>query len=129
MQLRERNRGSSPMIGLTPLIDVVFILLIFFMLASSFLDWKGFEMSVAITDGNATSQSDVRPVTINVDADGKLSLSGEAVSLSALAPMLVRDHANVPVRLRPINGANLQHLIEVMDALSRGGVTDVDLVE
>ncbi|WP_430470491.1 ExbD/TolR family protein [Thalassospira lucentensis] len=129
MQLRERNRGSSPMIGLTPLIDVVFILLIFFMLASSFLDWKGFEMSVAITDGKATSQSDVLPVTINVDANGKLSLSGEAVSLSALAPMLVRDHANAPVRLRPINGANLQHLIEVMDALGRGGVTDVDLVE
>ena len=51
------------------------------------------------------------------------------MSLSALAPMLVRDHANAPVRLRPINGANLQHLIEVMDALGRGGVTDVDLVE
>jgi len=129
MQLRERNRGSSPMIGLTPLIDVVFILLIFFMLASSFLDWKGFEMSVAVTDGKSTSQSDVRPVTINVDANGKLSLNGEAVSLSALAPMLVRDHASAPVRLRPINGANLQHLIEVMDALGRGGVTDVDLVE
>ncbi|NIZ03489.1 ExbD/TolR family protein [Thalassospira lucentensis] len=129
MQLRERNRGSSPMIGLTPLIDVVFILLIFFMLASSFLDWKGFEMSVAITDGKSTSQSDVRPVTIDVNANGALSLNGEAVSLSGLPQMLLRDHSDAPVRLRPVNGASLQHLINVMDALGRGGVTNVDLVE
>lgn len=129
MQLRERNRGSSPMIGLTPLIDVVFILLIFFMLASSFLDWKGFEMSVSITDGKTTSQSDVRPVTVNVDANGGLSINSEAVSLSNLAPTLVRDYAGSPVRLRPINGASLQHLIDVMDALGRGGVTDVEFIE
>lgn len=129
MQLRERNRGSSPMIGLTPLIDVVFILLIFFMLASSFLDWKGFEMSVAITDGKSTSQTDVRPVTIDVNANGALSLNGEAVSLSGLPQMLLRDHSGAPVRLRPVNGASLQHLINVMDALGRGGVTNVDLVE
>jgi len=129
MQLRERSRGSSPMIGLTPLIDVVFILLIFFMLASSFLDWKGFEMSVSITDGKSTSQSDVRPVTVNVDANGGLSINSEAVSLSGLVTTLKRDHNESPVRLRPVNGANLQHLIDVMDALGRGGVTDVEFVE
>ncbi|RCK41425.1 biopolymer transporter ExbD [Thalassospira profundimaris] len=129
MQLRERNRGSSPMIGLTPLIDVVFILLIFFMLASSFLDWKGFEMSVSITDGKATSQSDVRPVTVNVDANGGLSINGEAVSLSGLVPALQSDYGGSPVRLRPVNGASLQHLVDVMDALGQGGVTDVEFIE
>ncbi|MEQ9348125.1 MAG: biopolymer transporter ExbD [Thalassospira sp.] len=129
MQLRERNRGTTPMIGLTPLIDVVFILLIFFMLASSFLDWKGFEMSVSITDGKSTAQSDVRPITINVDANGGLSINSEAVSLSGLVPAIKRDHDGSPVRLRPVNGANLQHLIDVMDALGRGGVTDVEFVE
>ncbi|MBO9509402.1 biopolymer transporter ExbD [Thalassospira sp. A3_1] len=129
MQLRDRNRGASPMIGLTPLIDVVFILLIFFMLASSFLDWKGFEMSVTVTDGQARSSSDVRPVTVNVDANGGLSLNGEAVPISNLAAAILRKHAGASVHLRPINGADLQHLIVVMDALGRGGVTDVDLIE
>ncbi|WP_052065407.1 ExbD/TolR family protein [Thalassospira australica] len=129
MQLRERNSGSSPMIGLTPLIDVVFILLIFFMLASSFLDWKGFEMSVSITDGASTSQSDVRPVTVEVDVNGGLSVNGNAISLSNLAATLLRDHAGSKVRLRPVNGAQLQRLIDVMDTLGRGGVTDVEFVE
>ncbi|MDG4721556.1 MULTISPECIES: ExbD/TolR family protein [Thalassospira] len=129
MQLRERNRGSTPMIGLTPLIDVVFILLIFFMLASSFLDWKGFEMSVSITDGKSTRQSDVRPVTVNVDANGGLSINGEAVALSGLVTALQRDHNGSPVRLRPVNGAYLQHLVDVMDTLGRGGVTDVEFIE
>jgi len=117
------------MIGLTPLIDVVFILLIFFMLASSFLDWKGFEMSVSITDGRATSQSDTRPVTVEVDVNGGLSINGNAIALSNLAPTLLRDHDGSPVRLRPINGANLQRLVEVMDTLGRGGVTDVEFIE
>ncbi|MBP3127634.1 biopolymer transporter ExbD [Thalassospira sp. ER-Se-21-Dark] len=129
MQLRERNSGSTPMIGLTPLIDVVFILLIFFMLASSFLDWKGFEMSVSITDGRATSQSDTRPVTVEVDVNGGLSINGNAIALSNLAPTLLRDHDGSQVRLRPINGANLQRLVEVMDTLGRGGVTDVEFIE
>ncbi|WP_417830428.1 ExbD/TolR family protein [Thalassospira sp.] len=129
MQLRERNSSSSPMIGLTPLIDVVFILLIFFMLASSFLDWKGFEMSVSITDGRSTAQSDVRPVTIEVNVDGGLSINGNSISLSNLAPTLLHDHEGSPVRLRPVNGASLQRLVEVMDTLGRGGVTDVEFVE
>ncbi len=129
MQLRERNRGSSPMIGLTPLIDVVFILLIFFMLASSFLDWKGFEMSVSISDGKSTRQSDVRPVTVNVDANGGLSINGEAVPLSGLVPALQRDYNGSAVRLRPVNGVHLQHLVDVMDTLGRGGVTDVEFIE
>ena len=129
MQLRERNSGSSPMIGLTPLIDVVFILLIFFMLASSFLDWKGFEMSVSITDGRSTSQSDTSPVAVEVDVNGGLSINGNAIALSNLAPTLLRDYAGSPVRLRPVNGANLQRLVEVMDTLGRGGVTDVEFIE
>ena len=129
MQLRERNSGSSPMIGLTPLIDVVFILLIFFMLASSFLDWKGFEMSVSIIDGKSTSQTDTRPVTVEVDDNGGLSLNGNAIALSNLAPTLLSDHYGGPVRLRPINGASLQRLVDVMDTLGRGGVTDVEFIE
>jgi biopolymer transport protein ExbD len=129
MQLRERNSATSPMIGLTPLIDVVFILLIFFMLASSFLDWKGFEMSVSITDGRATNQSDTRPVTIEVDAHGGLVLNGNAIALSNLAATILRDHDGSRVRLRPVNGASLQRLVEVMDTLGRGGVTDVEFIE
>lgn len=129
MQLRERNSGTSPMIGLTPLIDVVFILLIFFMLASSFLDWKGFEMSVSITDGRSTSQSDTRPVTVEVDVNGGLSINGNAIALSNLAPTLLRDHEGSSVRLRPVNGASLQRLVEVMDTLGSGGVTDVEFIE
>ena len=38
--LRSKRGGGRRMISLTPLIDVVFILLVFFMLASSFTDWR-----------------------------------------------------------------------------------------
>ena len=50
-RLRLVNRAGRPqgrrrpLISLTPLIDVVFILLVFFMLASSFLDWRSIDLN------------------------------------------------------------------------------------
>ena len=41
----QRASRRRALIGLTPLIDVVFILLVFFMLASSFLDWRAIDLT------------------------------------------------------------------------------------
>ena len=45
MTLAAAAQKKRPLISLTPLIDVVFILLVFFMLASSFLDWRSIDLS------------------------------------------------------------------------------------
>ncbi len=129
MQLRSRYRTSSPVIGLTPLIDVVFILLVFFMLASSFLDWRGYEMSVTVQDKTAASASDTRPAIVRIDGTGAITLNGESISLDKLAAHIKRDHAGAPVHLQPVNGAKLQSLIHVMDVLGRDGIKNVDLIE
>ena len=42
-----QQRPTGRLISLTPLIDVVFILLVFFMLASSFLDWRSIDLTVS----------------------------------------------------------------------------------
>ena len=59
---------TGRLITLTPLIDVVFILLVFFMLASSYLDWRSIDLTVSSGAGAATSAQ--RAILINLRSDG-----------------------------------------------------------
>lgn len=117
------------LISLTPLIDVVFILLVFFMLASSFQDWRVIELSaparhrVSGTPMEGTLLVEVRP-------DG-LRLSAEPVSLEVLAARLGRRVTRQPdlrVLVKPTRGTVLQEMVRVLDALAAAGVTGVSLM-
>ncbi len=77
-----QERPSRRLISLTPLIDVVFILLVFFMLASSGLDWRAVELSVSSGSGDAQTQS--LAVQIRLKADGSLLLGTEPIDIDAL---------------------------------------------
>ena len=61
-------------ISLTPLIDVVFILLVFFMLATSFTDWRAVTLATGTSDATA---SDIPPAVVRVDANGALNYDGD----------------------------------------------------
>ena len=67
----EPERHRSPTISLTPLIDVVFILLIFFMLASRFGDWKDLPVNVLPSEASEQRQ-DQDWLTLTVTADGQV---------------------------------------------------------
>ena len=123
-----RRRGRRPLISLTPLIDVVFILLVFFMLASSFLDWRSIDLTAPspTVAGSATEGS----LLVEVRADG-VRLSGAPVSLDELAARvgerLVLD-ADQRVLVRPAAGVPLQEVVAVLDRLADAGVVDLSLI-
>ncbi|PWG63719.1 ExbD/TolR family protein [Spiribacter halobius] len=122
------QRRRRPLVGLTPLIDVVFILLVFFMLASSFLDWRAIEL-------NAPAEASVAgtlegALLIEVRADD-LRLGGEAISLGAVAQAVrgrLDEAPDTRVLVRPAEGVELQRAVDVLDRLSAAGVTDLSLI-
>ena len=79
--------GEQPptgrLISLTPLIDVVFILLVFFMLASSFLDWRSVDLTVSSGAGAATSAQ--RAILISLQADGSVSVGSKPIAQQTLS--------------------------------------------
>ncbi|MDP7242489.1 MAG: biopolymer transporter ExbD, partial [Rhodospirillales bacterium] len=77
-----QQRPTGRLISLTPLIDVVFILLVFFMLASSFLDWRSIDLTVSSGVGEATS--DKRAILISLRSDGSIVVGSEPVSKQGL---------------------------------------------
>ncbi len=120
-------RRRAP-IGLTPLIDVVFILLVFFMLASSFLDWRAIALNApAAAKGGASPEG---ALLVEVRADG-LRLGAERLGLEALAERVAAQLRAAPDRrvlVRPDAGVPLQRAVEVLDRLSAAGATEIALI-
>lgn len=127
----EVPRRRPALIRLTPLIDVVFILLVFFMLASSFLDWRGFDIDVP-TEA-AESADDLPPILVVVAPDSGLRVDGEEVAADELAAAV---HAlqpgqgdDRPVVLRAHGDAPVGTTVTAFDALQAGGVSAISLTE
>lgn len=114
--------------SLTPMIDVVFLLLIFFMLASRF----GTDVALPIAggaEGAATEWQGV-PRLVDVTPDDIL-LNGTTIApadLVAAVTQLLPEPSDAVI-LRPRDDADLQRLVTVMDALREGGITNMILVE
>ena len=123
-----RPARRRPLISLTPLIDVVFILLVFFMLASSFLDWRSIDLNAPGRAGGEPSM--VGAMLVTVTADG-LQLAGQVIALDALEGRVVERLEQEPdqrVLVKPSPGVALQDVVLVLDRLSRAGVVDLSLI-
>ncbi len=128
MQLESTAPRRRRLVSLTPLIDVVFILLVFFMLASTFTDWRSLQLAVP---GEATTpDADApAPLVVSVGMDS-LRLDGEELSLDALAAGVGEAVAEEPERsviVRPGDDVPLQRLVTVMERLHEAGGSRVSL--
>ncbi|WP_440996303.1 ExbD/TolR family protein [Arhodomonas sp. SL1] len=121
-------RRRRPLVSLTPLIDVVFILLVFFMLASSFLDWRAIDLSAPRQAGAAGSLEGA--LLVEVRPEG-LRLGGAPVSGEALVARVEARLAEAPdtrVLVRPARGVTLQEAVDVLDRLAGTGVRDLSMI-
>lgn len=118
---RQRRRPS-----LTPMIDVVFLLLVFFMLAARLGPTAQVPIDLA-SGGQGAWSGPPRLVEVGPT---QIKLNGrdiaEADLVGAVLP-LVADPAD-PVLVRPEGGATLQHILDVMDVLNAGGLSRTVLI-
>jgi biopolymer transport protein ExbD len=112
--------------SLTPMIDVVFLLLVFFMLAARF----GHDLSLPMVIGGGAAAYDGPPRLVVIEAE-RLTLNGRALPLDALAEALgpLMETPEDIVVLRPAEGVPLARLIEVRDALAAAGLGRLMVVE
>jgi len=124
----QRPSPRKRLVSLTPLIDVVFILLLFFMLASSFIEWRAIVLNVPA--GGSAGSPDRESLVIGVNRDGKLRLNGEAVTWEGLEtrirPVLAHDAAQ-PFVVQPEADVPLQGIVTVLDRLAAVGGRNISL--
>lgn len=118
---RPRRRPS-----LTPMIDVVFLLLVFFMLASRF----GSDALVPLSLGGAGAAYAGPPRLIDVLPDGQ-RLNGQDQSMASLLTALdgLTQSRSDTVVLRARDGAALQRIVTVIAALRAAGFTAIAVVD
>ena len=126
MQLRKREKRKN-VIGLTSLIDVIFLLLLFFMLTSTFTKVTEFDLSVA-TKGQ-TQPDATKPVFILALKDGSFDIDGTLVGTEDLEQHiggLTNDGAK-SVILAPKDKMNVQRIVAIMERLQQTDLTSVSL--
>ncbi|SON48957.1 ExbD/TolR family protein [Vibrio tapetis] len=117
---------DSAQVDLTPLIDVVFILLIFFILSATFQ--KDSSIPIDRPSSSSSTQSENRSLNVTIDESGQLWFEEARVSLSKLKTL-----ASIQVQVQPMSNAVIKadkrvptgKLIEVIDSLRLVGVGNV----
>ncbi len=130
MRIARRNRNSA-LITLTPLVDVMLILLVFFMVTSTYLDLDMIPMVEKGDELNPTAPSTgtdgITTLLISINAAGEARFQGRTVTASALAEAL-RAQPDAQVLILPSGFANVQGLVEVIEAATVAGITNLRVV-
>jgi biopolymer transport protein ExbD len=122
-------RSRRPLVSLTPLIDVVFILLVFFMLASSFSSEQIIDMLVPV-DSSTNAESRAGAALVRINRDGGLDLNGETLSRTELAQRVAAWSVSEQPRrylVQPGRGVSVQQIVTVVDLLKSSGAGSVSL--
>lgn len=118
-------RRGRRRISLTPLIDVVFILLVFFMLESSFLKVRAIDLALP----ELGSQPMDQPLRVELLAGGMVRVNGATVGSTEWVSLLLSrgDPGNLPVLLSSEAAVPLQHMVDAMDRLQQAGFVKLAL--
>jgi biopolymer transport protein TolR len=128
---RYRRRSYRPMseINVTPMVDVMLVLLIIFMVAAPLLT-VGVPVDLPKTAAATINDQD-EPLVISIDKEGKLFLQDTEVPLESLVPRLNAITNNKPdtrVYVRGDRAIDYGRIMEVMGTVSSAGFTKVALI-
>ena len=126
MLMAGRARGARR-VAMTPLIDIVFILLLFFILETSFSEFR--QMGLALPGASAGAQPGSAPLRLEVFADGRIWSGGSTLGVATLGAFLEpRDSASgTPVIVALAPAVDLQLVVDICDVLREHGRERVDL--
>ncbi len=128
-----RRRRAEFGIDLMPLIDVVFLLLIFFLITTSFARPKD-EQRIPVNLPSGVTGSDTQsddPVTIVVAADGRVRFENDEIAGADLAERLKtlkKDRPDAAIMLRGDTEAAHGSVVETLDAIKASGFDKVNLI-
>ena len=121
---QSRRRVS---LDISPLLDVVFLLLIFFLVTTTFMPDASMELE--LPESTTATQSEVVPTMVTVGEDGGVQIDGDSVSIQELertvASLLPEEREKITVRA----DARVDYgvIVRIIDALRNAGVDALSL--
>ena len=127
MKLRSQ-RVDDPDVNLTPLIDVVFLLLIFFMVSTTFDKESELSIELPNADGELL-QKETLQVEVSIDAKGNYAINSERIinsqidTLKAAIVKVAGEKRDIPMIISADGQASHQSVVAAMDAARQLGFT------
>lgn len=132
MAVKIKKGEALSSLSLTPLIDVVFLLLIFFLVATRFAEEER-ELDVVLPQASEAKPLIVKPkeLFVNVTRDGKYFVSGQVLDNAGLERALKQAWANNPGRqqvvIRADKESKTKHIAEVMNLCNKANIRSYTL--
>jgi biopolymer transport protein ExbD len=124
-----RSHGTMTELNITPLLDLVFVLLVIFIIATPQL-MNNLEMSLPSGKPPPPNKEKPKITRIEVDANSHITLNGETVTVPQLHDKLAAlkaDNPDLPVVVKGSDDAEYQGMIVVLDTLQQLDITKVGL--
>jgi len=123
------RRGALTEINVTPLVDVMLVLLIIFMISAPLLT-AGVPLELPKTEA-AALQNENQPLTVSIKSDGSIFVQNDQVPFAQLGPHLqarAGEQKSKPIYVRADGHASYAVVAQVMAALSTSGFTSINLI-
>lgn len=124
-----QSNQQTEEINISPLIDMVFILLIFFIVTTTFVDERGFEASKP--DTASQSESDIEPVVFLITKNGDVIHQEENIGIGGVGRIVRNNLAQgeLPVIVQVENEARAEVALKVFDQALQAGASAVNLAQ
>ena len=127
---RKRRTHDEAEINITPMLDIVFIMLIFFIVTTSFVKEKGLEVSRPSSSPPKEVKKDKGPIVVRIDANGNITMKGRMLESKAVEANLEREKAqkpDSPLIIAAHPDAETEALVVILDAAAEVGVGSVSV--
>lgn len=125
------HSAEEPTLNLTPMIDIVFLLIIFFMVGTKFTEIEQeLEVSIPEVAGGATVVTETQQCVIAVFHDGRVSVDEDVMEIHELEQNLnqrLSGGAELHVIIRGDAEGAFQNIANVLSACRRAGVNDLGI--
>lgn len=132
MKLQPKDH-EEPEMNLTSLIDVVLLLLIFFMVSTTFVDESRLKLQLPQASTKPAAEQKKDPIEVAVTATGEYRVNGQVLintspaTLSAAVSKLAGERRDLPITIRADARATHQSVVTAMDVLGRLGFKAISI--
>ena len=127
---RRRHLLDDTEINITPMLDIIFIMLIFFIVTTSFVKEKGLEVSRPSSAPPKEVKQDRGPIVVRIDGSSLISVKGRILEPRAVEANLEREKAEKPTSPLIVAAhpeADTEALVTVLDAARAVGIESVSV--
>jgi len=131
VKFARHNRSKAPALALTSMLDVIFLLLCFFVTISVFSQWES-EISIKLPSATTAEEPDRLPgeIIVNLAKDGTVKVNGKTLALDELQARLAKIakfYPGQPVIIRADKATSYEKLVGVIDTCRAADIWNFSL--